>query len=205
MAGSISCEQLQSSDFCDENTFINTLTWTNPSSEGGMPCRNDIISYNIYFARHELSEPTLLATVQASGLNRFTHRRNRTEGFAGCYYVQAVNSLGLMSGLSSRLCFDNCDKLSFPNVFSPNGDGKNDTFTPMNCPAFIKEAKTEIYAAHGQRVRSLNSAQIEWDGKDDRGKELSSGTYYYVITVNFERLDPAGLTKEYKGYVTLIR
>jgi len=119
--------------------------------------------------------------------------------------VQAINSLGLQSGLSNKVCFDNCDKLSFPNVFSPNGDGKNDTFTPMNCPAFIKEAKMEIYGAHGQRVRTLTSGTIEWDGKDNNGRELASGTYYYVITVNFERLEPAGSTKEYKGYVTMIR
>ena len=205
ISGNLTCEQLQSNDFCDENTFINTITWSNPASQGDAPCRNDIVSYNIYFARYELADPVLLANVQASGLNTFTHRKNRAEGFAGCYYVQAVNSLGLESGLSNKICFDNCDKLSFPNVFSPNGDGKNDTFTPMNCPAFIKEAKTEIYAAHGQRVRTMTSAQIEWDGKDDNGRELSSGTYYYVITVSLERLDPAGSTKQYKGYVTLIR
>lgn len=205
LSGSITCEQLQSSDFCEESTFMNTITWSTPADQGGTPCRDDIVSYNIYFARYELAEPILLANLQASGLNTFTHRKNRTEGFAGCYYVQAINSLGLESGLSDKICFDNCDKLSFPNVFSPNGDGKNDTFTPMNCPAFIKEAKMEIYGAHGQRVRSITSANIEWDGKDNNGNELASGTYYYVISVNFERLEPAGSTKEYKGYVTMIR
>jgi len=204
-SGTITCEQYQNSDFCDESTFANTITWNNPTDGASGPCRNDIISYNIYFGRHELTEPSLIATVQASGLNTFTHRKNRTEGFAGCYYIAAVNSLGLESALSGRVCFDNCEKLSFPNVFSPNGDGKNDTFTPMNCPAFIKDAKMEIYGAHGQRVRSILSADMEWDGKDNNGRELASGTYYYVVTVNFERLDPKGSTKEYKGYVTLIR
>ncbi|MCY1560185.1 hypothetical protein D9M68_972960 [compost metagenome] len=75
ISGNITCEQLQSSDFCDENSFTNTITWNTPSDEDGTPCRNDIITYNIYFARYELTEPTLLANVRASGLNTFTPKK----------------------------------------------------------------------------------------------------------------------------------
>jgi gliding motility-associated-like protein len=204
-ATTIQCGDLKPEDFCSENTFSNVITWTNPEDSEGKPCRTDIVSYNIYFSRYELREPTLLANVQASGLNTFTHRKNSTEGFAGCYTIEAVNSLGLKSGVSNKICFDNCETLNFPNAFSPNGDGKNDTFTPMNCPAFIKSATMEIYGAHGQKIRTVTGEALEWDGKDNSGKEVAAGTYYYVVTVDFERLDPAGSQKTYKGYVTLIK
>lgn len=197
-ASTIKCEDLQSADFCNEGIFSNTLTWENPEGD----CRTDIVSYNIYFSRYELRDPVLLSSVTG---NTFTHRKNRLEGFAGCYTIEAVNSLGLRSSLSNKICFDNCETLNFPNVFSPNGDGKNDTFTPLNCPAFISSAAMEIYGAHGQRVRVINSDAIEWDGKDDQGKEVAPGTYYFSIKVKFERLDPLGSEKTFKGYVTLIK
>ena len=203
--GVSSCEQMQSEDFCQESNFVNILSWSDPDMAGGQSCREDIVSYDIFFARFETDDPVLIATAQASGSNTFRHLRNSKEGFAGCYTIRAKNSLGLVSGMSNKICFDNCDKLSFPNVFSPNGDGKNDTFTPMNCPAFIKNAVIEIYSAHGQKVRSIESETIEWDGLDDNGKLLPSGTYYYTVSVTFVRLNPEGSKQDYKGYVTLIR
>ncbi len=205
ISGSLTCEQLNSEDFCDEQSFSNIITWTNPTTVVNQTCRNDVISYSIYYSRYEDTDPVLLATIQAGQTNTFTHRKNRKEGFAGCYYVKARNSLGLESGFSERICFDNCDKLSFPNVFSPDGDGKNDTFTPMNCAAFINEAQIEIYSAHGQRVRSITSDTIEWDGKDNSGRDLPGGTYYYTIKVTLERINRAGSSHEFKGIVTLIR
>lgn len=206
VTGGINCEQLSSEDLCQDNMFVNTLTWNNPLDQNGNLCRDDIVSYSIYYSRYEVGDPILLASLPATeGVNTFRHSKNRKEGFAGCYYIKSRNSLGLESGLSERICFDNCETLSFPNAFSPNNDGKNDTFTPMRCQAFINEATIEIYSAHGVKVRSIVSETIEWDGKDDSGKLLGPGTYYYVINVNFERLNVAGSNREYKGYVTLIK
>lgn len=194
----INCEQMQSGDFCHEENFVNDLRWTTPD---GSACL-DGDSYEIYFARYETDTPVLIATTPD---NSFQHFRNSREGFAGCYTIRSKNSMGLYSEMSNKICFDNCEKLTFPNVFSPNGDGKNDTFTPMNCPAFVKGASMSIYNAHGQRVLQTESDKVEWDGLDDHGKPMPSGTYYYNITVHFERLAPEGSHKDYKGYVTLIR
>jgi gliding motility-associated-like protein len=205
-AGSaVNCEQMDPASFCNENSFTNQLTWTNPTDSDGNICRTDIVSYEIYFARYENSEPILIANLPNSGTNQYFHNKNKKDGFAGCYYIKARNSIGLESPVSQKICFDNCDVLSFPNAFSPNGDGKNDTFTAMNCAAFIKEATLEIYSAHGQRVRKITSDSIVWDGKDENGRDMPSGSYYYTISVTFERLAETGSTKEFKGYVTLIK
>ncbi|NUN69796.1 MAG: T9SS type A sorting domain-containing protein [Bacteroidetes bacterium] len=55
----------------------------------------------------------------------------------------------------------------------------------------------EIYNVLGQRVRQLRNEQqaigthrVEWDGKDDAGETVSSGVYFYKVTVtsNNEKL-----------------
>ena len=113
--------------------------------------------------------------------------------------------MGIESETGKKICFDNCEDLSFPNVFSPNNDGKNDSFSPMNCPAFINNISFDVYSTQGLKVGTSTGERLEWDGKDLNGKDLPSGVYYYYITVKFEKLDRAGLVKTYKGYVTLVK
>jgi len=204
-ATTISCETLSAKSFCEESTFINKIFWNTSETVAGKTCRQDLISYKIYYARYQDVEPALIA-VQAASLGKvFNHRRNSKDGFAGCYYISSVSSLNIESGFSNKICFDNCETISFPNVFSPNGDGSNDTFSPMKCPAFIKEIRYEIFNSAGVKVAEGKGQNMDWDGKNTTGKEMPSGPYYYIINVDFEKLDKAGTSKSYKGWVNLIR
>ena len=52
-----------------------------------------------------------------------------------------------------------------------------------------------IYDLAGRRVRTLVDAQLEagrydttWDGKNDAGVEVASGTYFYRLVSNNETL-----------------
>jgi gliding motility-associated-like protein len=199
------CIGLTSEDFCDDNVFVNKLNWSTPTTNGTATCRQDVMSYSIYFARYEDEKPILIAVQDASSGTSYTHRRNSKDGFAGCYTISAKSSLGVESEMGNKICFDNCEDLSFPNVFSPNNDGKNDTFSPMNCPAFINNISLDVYSSQGLKVASSSGDRLEWDGKDLKGNPLPAGVYYYYITAKFEKLDRAGLTKTFKGYVTLIK
>jgi len=65
-----------------------------------------------------------------------------------------------------------------PSGFSPNGDGINDTFD------LSKHGVTslKIYNRNGTELYSFKGNYTnQWDGKSKGGKELPSGTYYYVI------------------------
>jgi flagellar hook assembly protein FlgD len=51
--------------------------------------------------------------------------------------------------------------------------------------------KIEIYNALGQEVRTLvdfrhaaGSYAVRWDGKDDHGRIVSSGVYFYRMVAN---------------------
>ncbi|RFS13285.1 gliding motility-associated C-terminal domain-containing protein, partial [Emticicia sp. C21] len=179
----LNCENLDREAICETNTVSNKLSWKTPASSGSNICRNDIIRYNIYFARYKEETPKLLAAIDkpVPPETTFTHTRTVQEGFAGCYYITAVNSLNIESSASATICKDNCATVMLPNVFTPNGDGKNDTFTPMTCSAFIQNIDIEIYNRYGLKVYQSGSSNIlSWDGRSSSGSEMPSGTYYYL-------------------------
>lgn len=78
--------------------------------------------------------------------------------------------------------------VSIPNVFTPNGDGINDVFL-SNTP----NVTIIILNRWGQQ---LYSGSDGWDGTSN-GKEMSAGTYFYIITL------PDG--EKFEGPLMLIR
>ncbi|MBV9987309.1 MAG: gliding motility-associated C-terminal domain-containing protein [Chitinophagaceae bacterium] len=71
------------------------------------------------------------------------------------------------------------DSISIPNIFSPNGDGINDTWqVPFlhNHP----DAVVSVYNRGGVLVFKSTGYARDWDGNRN-GKPLPVGTYYYVI------------------------
>lgn len=84
----------------------------------------------------------------------------------------------------------------FPAVFTPNGDGYNDTWiirglwqSPRN--------KLEIFNRLQQRVYKASPYQNDWNGETDSGDILPAGNYVYKFTLE------SG--KEYMGMVSIIR
>ena len=163
------------------------------------------MKYNIYYARYKDEQPKLLASV-APPETSYTHVKPIQDGFAGCYYITAVNRLNIESAPSNIICKDNCPIVELPNVLTPNADGKNDTFTPMTCSAFIKTISIEIYNRYGIKVYESSGSVLNWDGKSSSGAELPSGTYYYVAQVVIQRLDKNDeVPTSIKGWLELIK
>jgi hypothetical protein len=85
---------------------------------------------------------------------------------------------------------------AYPNPFNPN----TVISYSISKPATVT---LEIYNSKGQKIRSFinnhNSAGIyrmNWDGKDDTGKTVSSGVYIYRMkTDNFQQSKKMLLTK----------
>jgi len=88
-------------------------------------------------------------------------------------------------------------RIVVPNVFSPNGDGINDTWQiPTLLP--YTAASVEVYNRGGQLVyRSPRGYTQPWDGTIN-GKPVPIGTYYYLI--NPHTGDPV-----LSGAVTILR
>lgn len=81
-------------------------------------------------------------------------------------------------------------KLRVPNIFSPNGDGINDTWVIQNLDTYPL-ATVKVFARNGMQVFETKNGAKEWDGRYN-GKPLPLATYYYVIDLNINQPVIAG-------------
>ena len=86
-----------------------------------------------------------------------------------------------------------------PNVFTPNGDGKNDAFKVPN--QHLESLDISIFDKRGRVVYEWKHLEDEWDGKMGNGSEAASGTYFYILKAVGK--DQKGY--EHRGSVTLFR
>jgi gliding motility-associated-like protein len=119
---------------------------------------------------------------------------------AGVYTVDVLLA-GCTASDSIVIAYTECEsggELEMPNVFSPDGDGLNDTFIPVKLEG-ITEATLLVLNRWGNKVFSGNLA-AGWDGRSD-GNPVSEGVYFYQV--DYRAAD--GNTKKTEGSVTVVR
>ncbi|HET6243849.1 MAG: gliding motility-associated C-terminal domain-containing protein [Bacteroidetes bacterium] len=68
-----------------------------------------------------------------------------------------------------------------PNVFTPNGDGLNDSFS-INVKG-AKDYSVSIFNRWGTEVFNYQKGNdMSWDGHTANGKEATDGAYYWVVS-----------------------
>jgi gliding motility-associated-like protein len=69
--------------------------------------------------------------------------------------------------------------IKFPNIFSPNGDSKNDTWIIPGAET-MADCTLAIFDDSGVRVVEQRANEGSWDGTYN-GKPVPPGTYFYII------------------------
>jgi gliding motility-associated-like protein len=91
--------------------------------------------------------------------------------------------------------------LIIPEGFSPNNDGVNDYYVIPDLNKF-SEVKIEVFNRWGNVVYKQTRYENNWNGESNIGfsigKELPTGTYFYIITIKDNG-------KAYNGYIYLNR
>ncbi|MBA2406609.1 MAG: gliding motility-associated C-terminal domain-containing protein, partial [Chitinophagales bacterium] len=175
--------------------FANQLIWNNPNNS----CANDVVSFNVYFAQAADAPFELIGALSDTV---FIHSQNNS--IAGCYSVAAVDSYANEGPKSNVVCIENCPVYELPNVFTPNGDERNDLFHPILPIRFVDKIDIRIFDQWGVLVYQTTDPFIGWDGRDmNSGKDVLAGTYYYVCNVltngNTNALPPLS------GYIHVFR
>ncbi len=120
----------------------------------------------------------------------------------GIYTVTAQNSCGLVTD-SIQVTLEPCQSIVFPTAFSPNGDGINDSFSPVQSSE-ISDYTLLIYDRWGVLVFSTKDTQQAWDGTSLKGNFLDMGTYVWVASYTKHRSDGKTKPAQLKGNVTII-
>jgi gliding motility-associated-like protein len=121
--------------------------------------------------------------------------------FPGVYYVNITDAMGCVVR-------DSVEVKSNPNIcispyraFSPNGDDTNEYWEIENIGLY-PEAVISIYDRNGSQIfrrRNYQNAELEaFNGENENGYPLPSGTYYFII--DLENGDDV-----FKGTLTIVR
>ncbi|WP_114778535.1 gliding motility-associated C-terminal domain-containing protein [Botryobacter ruber] len=86
--------------------------------------------------------------------------------------------------------------ITIVNAFTPDGDGKNDTWLISDLKHY-KKVSVEVFDRDGVRLFHSTNPLEGWDGKNQQGKVLK-GSYFYVIQI-------PEISTVKKGVVTIIK
>ncbi len=181
------------------NTFKVGLNWIYPSN-----CEQDLAGFKVYWKKNQKENWVLLASLPKTANSYSDEREQLKFTIAGCYAVSALDTFGNESFLTNQRCIDNCPFYALPNVFTPNGDERNDLLVPFPY-RFIDRVNVSILNRWGQIIYKTDNLNINWNGKvDNTGEECPEGVYFYIIEV-FESYLEGTKKRDLKGTVTLIR
>ena len=145
--------------------------------------------------------------IWTNGLNTATgtslNVNSLTQATAGAYTVTATDLNGCQNRTIGNVVAEECITM-VPEIFTPNGDGKNEYFH-INCiedfednlVRIFNRAGTMVYEEHG-----YDNIDIYFDGRSNKGvsmmgTNLPDGTYFYVI-------DKRDGSKPLAGYLEIV-
>jgi gliding motility-associated-like protein len=93
--------------------------------------------------------------------------------FYGTYYVTFTDECG--STGTTTIITQRCDT-RIPNIFTPNGDGKNDTFEIFGIEGF-RGSVLQVFDRWGTMIFEDTDYKNNWSGED-----FADGVYFYIFT-----------------------
>jgi gliding motility-associated-like protein len=181
-----------------KDSFVNYIAWSLSNA-----CNDtDIVLVRLWYKARNAETFVELGNFSPQ-IFSYIHPLDRT--LAGCYTLQLIDRYGNTS-FSDTTCTEDCPFYKLPNTFTPNGDGKNDFFTPIIPYGGVTKIEMKIFTRWGVEVFSTSNPDISWDGRDYKGNEVPEAVYFYVCKPFSS--DSNGMEIELNklsGYIQIIR
>jgi gliding motility-associated-like protein len=183
-----------SDDGCRDSAVVSARVWPMPALEP-MP---DVTVLEGGTAKllpvYKAIQPSFLWT-PAQDLSNDTVPAPYTTPASDKQYTLTITETGGCT-ISGTVTVTVLKNLQVANVFSPNGDGINDTWHIPYINSY-PGCRIDLFNRFGQKVFSSTGYLKEWDGTYN-GKPLAAGTYYYII-------EPGNGRGRMSGSVTILR
>jgi gliding motility-associated-like protein len=123
-----------------------------------------------------------------------------TQATAGNYTVTATDANGCLNRTIGAIDAQVCQTY-IPEIFTPNGDGKNDGFVIKNIENY-PDNKLKIFNRWGNMIYEKDSYLNEFEGYANTGDQvgkskLPAGTYYVILEYGDQK------TETYNGFLLL--
>ncbi|HKK79767.1 MAG TPA: gliding motility-associated C-terminal domain-containing protein, partial [Phaeodactylibacter sp.] len=203
--GVVTTSNTVSTIFLEADAFsgVNDLQWT--------PYENELAVVNNYkvFRLSSSGSPVNIGTFDANTLLAADKvDLGDPDQSQACYYVEAevivtVNDSIVRTVLSrsNTACAQQIARMYVPSAFSPNDDGRNDSFRPYLQFGTPAAYEMTIYDRWGGQVFQTTDFSEGWDGFSSDGERVPVGPYAFYIRI--EQSD--GTVLEESGEVALLR
>lgn len=164
--------------------------------------------YNIYRTIDDGAEE-LLSTIPFVGTTTNKYVDDVTDYIDSegsfCYYIEAIEGDGnpymmLDSSYSNVSCVEQLPNLLTANAFTPDGDGLNDTYIPVEAFVNSDGYVFSIFDSWGAQIFSTTDPKMGWDGTTN-GIASQQGVYLYMVKYKVM----GEVFSERRGTITLIK
>jgi gliding motility-associated-like protein len=175
------------------------LSWNSYKSWLG-----SISSYNVYTnTGNGFEEIANVSSSDTTYLQDYQQIMYKVTGSQVCFNITASevsNPHGIQGkSLSSEVCLSPVEKITVPNVFTPNNDLKNDHFKPV-LSFTPSDYHLVVTDRQGTVIFETHDHLLEWDGTKN-GSIEPQGVYLWVLKVT----TPSGKKLSRTGTVTIIK
>lgn len=160
-------------DYTGENAYIDQIYHIAPAE---LLFSNPDFGYNCGVVYDEGNYKTIGTSFEITGLDGENDLDDAVNGIIDFFGVSTGSSDNIIPTGSKYLA------QNYPNPFNP------ETTIQFNLPE-EQEITIEVFNTKGQKVKQLLKEQmpngqhsVVWNGKDDTGKPVSSGIYFYRMT-----------------------
>lgn len=158
------------------------------------------VGTDVHFTNSSLDADTYLWEILCTGETFISTNINKIISDTGicCIDLIAITNNGCSDTISKCINVISETSILIPNVFTPNGDNKNDVFK-INSTG-LKSLNCSIFNRWGLQIYEWEGINGYWDGTVKSGM-APDGTYYFIVNYT----DQKGITKTEKGFLTLFQ